>query len=92
MMSYHSDWRVYKIYPSFVPALQGRSAVARCSHCPMQTWGCSPSAGRMCPAWSSMRLSWQASAGSPPLQEVSTPPPCQVHTYCASSSAIFQKA
>ena len=88
MMSYHGDWRVYKINSSFVPALQGRSTVARYSRCPMQIWGCSPSAGRMCPAWSSMHLKWPDSDGFPPLQEVSTAPPCQVHTHRASSFTI----
>ena len=66
---------------------QGPGAAVKYSHCPMETWGCSPSAGRVCLAWSSMHLSWQASAGFPPLQEVSTLPTCLVHTCRAASSA-----
>ena len=85
---------VCKVSPvqSTASALQGRSVVARFSRCPMQTWGCSPSAGRTRLAWSFMRLSWQASGGSTPLQGVSTPPPCQMHTLHTSSSAIVSAA
>ena len=77
-----------------VSALQGRSTVARYSRCPMQIWGCSPSAGRMCPAWSSMHLNWPDSDGFPTSARgehrsalPSAHPPCiQLHHILRSTS------